>query len=239
LRVPSQRASLRAGLLKKIDLREHGSGNTGATNTFRVLGWKAGLPVAVIDMFKGFAAVAFLTRIAPFDGPVYPNAVLFIAATLASVLGHIKPVFARFKGDRGFGPMEHNFRSRGGNRGGPPGVPDMPFRLLPGTGPYRLYSVPHLGPGIFVNTFPQYNYNIFLSRQCSTSLFQTSIMKYMLARSTVGNTKYRLRLRLRRSRSLYPSPGIPLYRPGYFIELRSCCHGLFYFHLPADPFRRT
>jgi len=90
-------------LLKGIDLRKYGSGNTGATNTFRVLGWKAGVPVALLDMLKGFIAVAFIARFAPFDAAVYPESVFFISASLASVLGHIKPVFAAFRGGRGFG----------------------------------------------------------------------------------------------------------------------------------------
>lgn len=90
-------------LLKGIDLREHGSGNTGATNTFRVLGWKAGVPVALIDMMKGFIAVAIISDIALFSAPVYPEAVRFIAVSLAAVLGHMKPVFAGFRGGRGFG----------------------------------------------------------------------------------------------------------------------------------------
>ena len=90
-------------MVKGIDLREHGSGNTGATNTFRVLGWKTGIVVALIDMFKGFAAAAFLTKLQIFDSPSLPESLLFIAATLAAVAGHIKPIFAGFRGGRGFG----------------------------------------------------------------------------------------------------------------------------------------
>jgi acyl phosphate:glycerol-3-phosphate acyltransferase len=90
-------------LVKGIDLREYGSGNTGATNTFRVLGWKAGVPVALIDMMKGFIAVAIIANFAPFSTSVYPESVRFITASLASVFGHMKPVFAGFRGGRGFG----------------------------------------------------------------------------------------------------------------------------------------
>ncbi|HES59638.1 MAG TPA: acyl-phosphate glycerol 3-phosphate acyltransferase, partial [Caldithrix sp.] len=46
--------------LKKIDIREYGSGNAGATNVFRTLGWKAGITVLLIDMFKGFVPVYWL-----------------------------------------------------------------------------------------------------------------------------------------------------------------------------------
>ncbi|GAB1455411.1 glycerol-3-phosphate 1-O-acyltransferase PlsY [Spirochaetota bacterium] len=95
-------------LTRGIDIRSQGSGNTGATNSFRVLGWKIGFAVAFVDMAKGFIAVALLTRIDIFNGSTFPYATLpysarFIAATLAAVLGHIKPVFAGFKGGKGFG----------------------------------------------------------------------------------------------------------------------------------------
>lgn len=93
-----------ARLFKGIDIRDFGSGNTGATNSFRVLGWKEGLVVALIDIAKGWAAVFFLTRISIFgSSSTPPGSVLFITATLAAVLGHIKPVFAGFKGGKGFG----------------------------------------------------------------------------------------------------------------------------------------
>lgn len=90
-------------LFRGIDVRNHGSGNTGATNSFRVLGWKAGAIVALVDIAKGYVAVAYLTRLTAFQSEPLPDSVLFIAATLASVLGHIKPVFAGFKGGKGFG----------------------------------------------------------------------------------------------------------------------------------------
>lgn len=93
-----------AGRLSRgVDIRTMGSGNTGATNSFRVLGWKVGAIVALLDIAKGYVAVAFLTRLSPFQSPPAPGSVLFIAATLASVAGHVKPVFAGFKGGKGFG----------------------------------------------------------------------------------------------------------------------------------------
>lgn len=97
-------------LTRGIDIRSQGSGNTGATNAFRVLGWKVGFVVALVDMAKGFIAVALLTKIVLFQGSAFPYAALpyaarFIAATLAAVLGHIKPVFANFKGGKGFGTV--------------------------------------------------------------------------------------------------------------------------------------
>jgi glycerol-3-phosphate acyltransferase PlsY len=83
------------------DVRDYGSKNAGATNTFRVLGVKAGIPVLLIDAFKGYAAcslVLFLDGIIP-NTREYINYQLVFG--IASVLGHIFPVFAGFKGGKG------------------------------------------------------------------------------------------------------------------------------------------
>lgn len=90
-------------LAKGIDLREHGSGNTGATNSFRVLGWKLGALVALVDIAKGYAAVALVSRLSLFPSSAPPAQAAFIVATLAAVLGHIMPLFAGFRGGKGFG----------------------------------------------------------------------------------------------------------------------------------------
>jgi len=95
-------AILAGRLLKGIDIREHGSGNMGATNVLRVLGWKAGLSVLLIDMFKGFVPVYWLAPIltsAPPDQLVYFS----ILAAIAAIAGHIWTVFAGFKGGKGVG----------------------------------------------------------------------------------------------------------------------------------------
>ncbi|GEN87454.1 glycerol-3-phosphate 1-O-acyltransferase PlsY [Oceanobacillus sp. FSL W8-0428] len=76
----------------KIDVREHGSGNLGATNAFRVLGIKAGSIVIIGDILKGTAAV-LLPQL--FDANVYPLIIGIIA-----VLGHTYPIFAKFKGGK-------------------------------------------------------------------------------------------------------------------------------------------
>lgn len=83
------------------DVREHGSGNAGATNTIRVLGYKAGIPVFVIDALKGWFAI-FISKVifAYFPEMEMPNVVPVIAAAFA-VLGHIFPVFAGFRGGKG------------------------------------------------------------------------------------------------------------------------------------------
>jgi glycerol-3-phosphate acyltransferase PlsY len=87
-----------------IDVREYGSGNAGATNTFRVLGKKAGIAVMFLDIFKGYTAtnLAYLIGISV-TGP--QNSVQFVTNQLAlgvtAVLGHLFPVFAGFRGGKG------------------------------------------------------------------------------------------------------------------------------------------
>jgi len=84
-----------------IDVRDYGSGNAGATNTFRVLGKKAGLPVLILDILKGFLAV----KLVWLTGKYLPETKQFINLELslgiASLLGHIFPVFAGFRGGKG------------------------------------------------------------------------------------------------------------------------------------------
>lgn len=83
-----------------IDVREFGSGNAGATNTFRVLGKKAGIPVLIIDIIKGLFAV-YLSYFSSFDLGSNSCINLQIALGVASLLGHIFPVFAGFRGGKG------------------------------------------------------------------------------------------------------------------------------------------
>lgn len=88
----------------KIDVREYGSGNAGATNTFRVLGKKAGIPVMLIDILKGFTATNLaylipLTTIGNFHSVAFVNYQL--ALGIAAVMGHLFPVFAGFRGGKG------------------------------------------------------------------------------------------------------------------------------------------
>lgn len=91
-------ASYIAGRLARgIDLREHGSGNLGAANAFRVLGFWAALPVLFFDIGKGFAAVFFFPRFAG------GGAALALVAALAVVLGHNYSLFVRFSGGKGVG----------------------------------------------------------------------------------------------------------------------------------------
>ncbi|MDX5423236.1 MAG: glycerol-3-phosphate 1-O-acyltransferase PlsY [Hymenobacteraceae bacterium] len=85
-----------------IDIRKHGSGNSGATNTFRVLGKKPGTIVMLIDIFKGWAATSLAGLLVIYNVIEPGNLIVFqlIMGALA-VLGHIFPIYERFKGGKG------------------------------------------------------------------------------------------------------------------------------------------
>ncbi len=95
-------------IVKKVDIREHGSGNAGATNTFRILGWKAGVAVSLIDLSKGFVAAYYISQLGYYieDVPVSIGAwetdifMRILAGTFA-VIGHMYPLYAGFKGGKG------------------------------------------------------------------------------------------------------------------------------------------
>lgn len=82
-------------LLARIDLREHGSGNLGATNLYRVLGWKYAIPVALFDIAKGAIPVLW------FAPQVSDSELFALACGIAAILGHVFSVFVRFKGGKG------------------------------------------------------------------------------------------------------------------------------------------
>lgn len=83
-----------------IDVREFGSGNAGATNTFRVLGKKAGIPVLIVDIVKGICAVLLAhASYFAFDSNEFVN--LQLGLGIAALVGHVFPVFAGFRGGKG------------------------------------------------------------------------------------------------------------------------------------------
>ena len=91
-----------------IDVREYGSGNAGATNTFRVLGKKAGISVMVLDILKGYTAtnLAYLIGLSvtgPQDSVQFVNYQLALGVT--AVMGHLFPVFAGFRGGKGIATL--------------------------------------------------------------------------------------------------------------------------------------
>ena len=83
-----------------IDVREHGSGNAGATNTLRVLGKKAAGPVLFFDILKGWMAIKVAYFVADMLGREEFNS-LQLTLGAAAIIGHIYPVFASFKGGKG------------------------------------------------------------------------------------------------------------------------------------------
>src|SRR6478735_5523406 len=84
-----------------IDIREYGSGNAGATNTFRVLGKKWGTFVMIADMLKGLAAVKLAYLLPFYIDHDLARTSLQIGLGLAAVLGHIFPIWADFRGGKG------------------------------------------------------------------------------------------------------------------------------------------
>jgi len=92
-------------ITKNIDIREHGSGNAGGTNVFRVLGWKPALIVVIIDVFKGWLPAAIFAP-AFYYAQIIPDlGVLQILCGFSAVLGHTYTIFARFKGGKGVGTL--------------------------------------------------------------------------------------------------------------------------------------
>ena len=87
-----------------IDIREHGSGNAGATNTFRILGKKAGSVVMAGDMLKGFLAVK-LSLLSSFSWSSEAITNLQVFLGLAAVVGHIFPIWADFRGGKGIATL--------------------------------------------------------------------------------------------------------------------------------------
>ena len=93
--------------VRGIDIREHGSGNMGGTNVMRILGWKFGLAVILLDALKGVLAVVLISRLYLGSFP-FPNQTPFddftlvqIIAGMTAVMGHIWTIFAEFKGGKG------------------------------------------------------------------------------------------------------------------------------------------
>ena len=84
-----------------VDIRDYGSGNMGATNTFRVLGSKYGTIVMIFDILKGVAAVALYTCLPYYIHNDWDKTNLMVGLGLAAVLGHVFPIFAQFKGGKG------------------------------------------------------------------------------------------------------------------------------------------
>jgi glycerol-3-phosphate acyltransferase PlsY len=93
-------------LIYGIDLRRYGSGNAGATNAFRVLGWKAGVISTIVDLGKGLLAAGVIATIRVDGLPSglefwHIETVVRLLAGVSAVVGHMFPVWAKFKGGKG------------------------------------------------------------------------------------------------------------------------------------------
>lgn len=84
-----------------IDIREYGSGNSGATNTFRVLGMKWGTIVMIVDVLKGVAATSLYILLPYYMTSEWDRTNFMVGLGLAAVLGHIFPIWADFRGGKG------------------------------------------------------------------------------------------------------------------------------------------
>lgn len=85
-----------------VDIRNYGSGNAGATNTFRVLGKRAGTVVMLVDVLKGYTAALLATLLHQLGLLVPDNVLMFqLLFGLTAVAGHLYPVFAQFRGGKG------------------------------------------------------------------------------------------------------------------------------------------
>ncbi len=87
-------------LLRGTDVRQHGSGNAGGTNAWRVLGWRIGVPVIVTDLAKGAVAAGVFPRLASGIESPDPGTIALLCGLLA-VIGHVFPIYTRFRGGKG------------------------------------------------------------------------------------------------------------------------------------------
>jgi len=92
-------------IAKNIDIRDHGSGNAGATNVYRILGWKYALIVLLLDIFKAWLPTAiYATTIFQYISIIDIGFIQILCGSF-SVIGHTYPIFAKFKGGKGVGPL--------------------------------------------------------------------------------------------------------------------------------------
>lgn len=84
-----------------VDIRDYGSGNAGATNTFRVLGSKWGTFVMVVDVIKGIVATSLYVLVPYYMHDEWQRTNFMVGLGLSAVIGHIFPLFADFKGGKG------------------------------------------------------------------------------------------------------------------------------------------
>jgi glycerol-3-phosphate acyltransferase PlsY len=158
--------------LKGIDLREHGSGNAGATNAFRVLGKPIGSAVLILDMLKGFLAVN-LTHLQNFiETGTEHFMMLKIGFGLLAVVGHIFPVFAGFRGGKGVATVAGV------------ALAIHPFAALSAMGVYLVVflvtRISALGSLVAVLTYPVWIIWVFRSEYLTIRIFSLVVVVLIL-----------------------------------------------------------
>ena len=101
--IGSVSGSIVLGKIKGIDIRSHGSGNAGATNAFRTLGFFFAFGVMLIDVLKSYLPILILQSLDIFD--INTHSVELLLCGLAAVLGHVYPIYHQFKGGKGAGTL--------------------------------------------------------------------------------------------------------------------------------------
>lgn len=144
-------------LFYKTDIRKHGSCNAGGTNTVRIFGWKAGIPVIIFDIFKGWFAVFFLAKQFP-ETSFLPGDYLLLAFGLAAVIGHVFPIYVGFKGGKGVGTLAGV------------GLALFPWALLAALGIFLIVAIPtrYVSLGSIAAAFSFPLFLIFVFHETST-----------------------------------------------------------------------
>ncbi|MCK5691189.1 MAG: glycerol-3-phosphate 1-O-acyltransferase PlsY [Bacteroidales bacterium] len=181
--------------IKGVDLREHGSGNAGATNAFRVLGKPIGTIVLLLDMLKGFLAVNLTLlqhEIAP-DTEVWM--ILKIGLGLLAVVGHIFPVFAGFRGGKGVATITGV------------ALAIHPFAALAAMGVYLLVflltRISAMGSLTAALTYPVWIIWVFQSEYLTIRIFSLLVVVLVL----ITHRSNILRLALGEEKSLFRKQG--------------------------------
>lgn len=158
--------------LKGVDLREHGSGNAGATNAFRVLGKPIGSVVLLMDMLKGYLAV----NLSHLQHEIHPGSeywmLLRIGLGLLAVTGHIFPLFAGFRGGKGVAAITGA------------ALAIHPWAALAAIGVYLLvflwFRISALGSLTAVLSYPVWVFWVFPSEYLTVKIFSLVVVVLVL-----------------------------------------------------------
>jgi glycerol-3-phosphate acyltransferase PlsY len=158
--------------IRGVDLREHGSGNAGATNAFRVLGKTIGSAVLILDMLKGFLAVNLVHFQSELVSGTEAWMILKIGLGLVAVIGHIFPVFEGFRGGKGVATVTGV------------ALAIHPFAALAAMGIYLLVflltRISALGSLLAVLTYPIWIIWVFRSDYLAIRLFSLAVLVLVL-----------------------------------------------------------